>query len=325
MGPFGLEEDPSDNNSLMLTLPPAKEWLARLEGASDADNGYVFDLLDAFLTNLNQLQAAGCLEGSLDALRDSILQSIPTRPGQSLLNAYGYRADRGSLSLKPSLRLKVERAYFRGPESVESESPAKNFKGLSRVYFNVKTDADGKISFQPSAPIKFLPASLAHTDQEGKRDLALGALPPQSSYRLFFYSYQVPTQRKRSATVIGGTSAGQLDAIEAKLRANPEENCAYAVAGTSNSCYEFLGFVTAGAQVGVSLNGKSVFLDWDAKVWNALPDSPSIATLQSLHIQRRFKDGYADVLFDPSHDDILSLVLVGGDRLTWSPPQPTAP
>jgi hypothetical protein len=57
------------------------------------------------------------------------------------------------------------------------------------------------------------------------------------------------------------------------------------------------------------------FLEWGAKVRNVLPDSTS---LQSLRIQRKFNDGYADLIFDPKRDDILSLVLVGGDRLTTS-------
>jgi hypothetical protein len=314
-GPFRLEPDLAEKNTLMITLPPREEWLARLEGQSDADDRTVFDLLDTFLTKLDQLRSSGCLEESVDALRGSILQSIPTKPEQGLLNAYDYRGGRSSIDLKPDIRLKIERAYFEGEESIEVQSAAKNFKGLSWFYFDVKSDAAGRISFERIGAIKFSPASLAHTDEEGKRDLALGSLGPQSCYHLFFYSYLVPTHRKRSATIIGGASEGQLDAVETKLRANPEQGCEEAAAGSAISCFEFQGLVTVSAEISVSVNGKLDFLEWGAKVRNVLPDSTS---LQSLRIQRKFNDGYADLIFDPKRDDILSLVLVGGDRLTTS-------
>ena len=98
-GPFRLEPDLAEKNTLMITLPPREEWLARLEGQSDADDRTVFDLLDTFLTKLDQLRSSGCLEESVDALRGSILQSIPTKPEQGLLNAYDYRGGRSSIDL----------------------------------------------------------------------------------------------------------------------------------------------------------------------------------------------------------------------------------
>jgi hypothetical protein len=312
-GPFRLEPDPSEKNTLMITLPSREQWLVRLDGQSDAEDHNVFDLLDTFLTKLDQLRSSGCLEESVDALRSSILESLPTKPEQGLLNAYNYRGGRSSIDLKPDIRLKIERAYFAGEESIEAQSAAKNFKGLSRSYFDVKSDGAGRISFARIGAIKFSPASLAHTDEQGKRDLAVGSLGPQSCYHLFFYSYLVPAHRKRSATIIGGASESQLEAVETKLRANPEQDCEEAAAGSTISCFEFQGFVTVSAEVSVSVNGKMDFLEWGADVRNVLPDSSS---LQSLRMQRKFNGGYADLIFDPKRDDILSLVLVGGDRLT---------
>jgi hypothetical protein len=318
--PFHLTRDPEQKNTFMITLPAREEWLALLEGASNADNRSLFDELDDFLASIDRLQASGCVRGGVDTLRSSILQSLPTRPNQSLLNAYGYRGDRNSINLKPSIRVKIERAYFRGSDDIEVQSPVKNFQGLSWSYFEVKSGPDGKISFQRFGNLKFSPPSLAHTDAQGKHDLALGSLPPQSSYRLFFYSYLVPTSRKRSATIIDGAAAAQLDAVEAKLRANPAESCENVAASLMISCFEFQGFVTATAEVGLSANGKLIFLDWGAKVENVLPPSPPASVMRSLRIQRRFKDGYSDILFDASNEDVLSLVLVGGDRLTWTSP-----
>jgi hypothetical protein len=321
-GPFHLKRD--SEGALTLTLPNREEWLARLEGASGDDSRSLFDQLDDFLAGLDRLQSDGCVHESADALRDSILQSLPTAPNQSLLNAYGYRGGRSSITLKPSIRIKIERAYFQGSDDMDVKSAAKNFQGLSWSYFDVKRDAAGNISFQQIGNLKFSPTSLSHTDAPGKRDLALGSLPPQPSYRLFFYSYLVPTRRKRSATIIGGASEGQLDLIEAKLRSDPEQSCEEVAAPVAISCFEFQGFVTATAEIGVNENGKFVFLDWGAKVRDVLPKSAPDKTIKSLRIQRRFKDGISDILFDSSKEDVLSLVLVGGDRLTWSTTASTA-
>jgi hypothetical protein len=327
-GPFQLQKNPAGNHSLLLTLPPREDWLYRLEGQADSDNVNLFDSLDAFLADLGKLQTSGCIQGSVGDLRDSILQSLPTAPNQSLLNVYGYRFGRSSINLKPSLRLKVERAYFQGEENIEDpQSPVKNFKGLSWSYFDLKEDSSAKLSFQRAGPIQFSPASLAHTDAEGKLDLALSSLPPHTYYRLFFHSLTVPTNRKRSATIMGGESAAQLDAVEAKLRAKPAESCEEAAANPDISCFEFRGFVTASVEVRVTLNGKTYFLEWGTNVRQVLANATDMSkVLKTLRIQRTYKDGYSDVLFDSAKEDILSLVLVGGDRLTWSGPAPaTAP
>jgi hypothetical protein len=72
--------------------------------------------------------------------------------------------------------------------------------------------------------------------------------------------------------------------------------------------------VTVTSQIRVELNGKSKLIDWGTRIKDLLPKD----SLGSLKIQRKFMNSYRDVRFNPADLSILSLALVGGDRLSWS-------
>jgi len=68
----------------------------------------------------------------------------------------------------------------------------------------------------------------------------------------------------------------------------------------------------------VELNGETKFLDWGARVKDVLPKNSGVKALRSLRMQRLYLDTYHEVRFDLKDLNVLSLWLVGGDRLTWS-------
>ena len=79
-------------------------------------------------------------------------------------------------------------------------------------------------------------------------------------------------------------------------------------------CHEFNGAVTVSSEIRVELNGIPKFIATGTTVKEVV----SGGSLESLKIQRRFMNSYYDVYFDPRDSHILSLALVGGDRLRWS-------
>src|SRR5580698_3323000 len=160
-GMFRLEQDAAAKK-LHVVLPPPKNWLF---GSANSSASNETDIID---------QLYSCFAASNAPARDSILQNVPTRPSDSLFNAYGYRIERSGVNLKPNLRLKVERAYFTG-----SERSDKNYLGLSDALFDVTPDSDGSLRFQQSQPIRYSPTSLAQIDHEGSRDLAILGLKPR--------------------------------------------------------------------------------------------------------------------------------------------------
>jgi hypothetical protein len=287
-----------------------------LEGRTEPESTTAVESLDAILADVDRLRLEGCFDESTIPVRDFILQSVPMRPNESFYNAYGYRAGRSGLDLKPGIRLKIERAFFQPPGAGEEEHQAKNFLGLSTASFDVELTSDKRVRFQQVESIQYSPASVAQFDEEGSRDQGLSSLPPERSYRLYFYTYFVPEKHKRSAVIIGGDSASQLDELDHRLRSMPEKGCENA-ATKEVTCIEFKGFVSLSSQVEVELNGKTKFLDWGAKVKDVLPKNSQADALHALRIQRRYLTTYYEVRFDPKDLNILSLWLVGGDRLTW--------
>jgi hypothetical protein len=175
--PFRLEPNTQTQNP-RVTLPPPKNWLFGFTNSSAANENSTIESLYAFLTDVDRAEAANCFLATQAHARDFILQSIPTRPSDSLFNAYGYRIERSGVNLKPDLRLKVERAYFRHGEGGDS---VKNYLGISDVLFDVTTDADGMLHFQQVHAIQYSPESLAQTDQEGSRDQAILNLQPANT------------------------------------------------------------------------------------------------------------------------------------------------
>jgi hypothetical protein len=305
-GAFRLERD-SQSANLRAVLPPPKTWLFGFSNSSGADENNTLESLYAFLGDIDRAQAAGCFASTNDQARDHVLQNVPTRPSDSLFNSYGYRIERSGVNLKPNLRLKVERAYFSS-----SEKSDKNYLGLSDVLFDVAPNSDGSLQFQQAQGLHYAPDSLAQTDHEGSRDLAILNLKPQKHYRVLFYTHQVPTDQNFCAAIIGDDDSTRLDAFEQAMRADAGATCAASI-HDDVQCMEFRGFVTVGVQIQIELNGKVHYVDWSTAVRTVVPPK----SLKSLRIQRRFGDTYYDVTFNPSDKSILDLTLVGADRLTW--------
>jgi hypothetical protein len=312
--PFRLERSSDSQAAVQIVLPTPERWFNGLDRGWQGDAGDIMESFYSFLADLERTQMLGCFPSSSSAIRDYVLQSIPMRPSESLFNAYGYRRERGGLDLKAGLRVKIERAYFGPAGPGEEQHTVKNYLGVSTSNFDVEAGSGEKIRFQQVGPIQYSLESLEKDGQEGSRDLGLGKLPEQAHYRLLFYTYLVPKEQDISATIIGASNATQLDELERELRAYPAEGCARAAGAKGEECFGFQGFVTVSAQIKVELNGKVQFVDWGTNLKSVLPKN----ALKSLRIQRQFMGFYYDVRFNPANSNVLSLSLVGGDRLTWS-------
>jgi hypothetical protein len=260
-GPFRLERSKNDPSSINISLPAPDRWLNDLEGRTEPDSHAEVEALDAFLLDLDRLEQTGCFTDTSLSIRDAVLQSMPMRPQDSYYNAYGYRLGRG-VDLKPGIRLKVERAYFRPAMAEEEDRSPQTFLGLSTLFFDAQLSGERDTWLRQLGDIVYSPASLGSTITEGSRDLGLASLPPEPRYRLYFYTDLVAEKHTRSAAVIGAASVGQLDELDQKLRANRNEDCRTAETPGAATCFAFEGFVTVSSQISVELNGKTTFIEW---------------------------------------------------------------
>ena len=316
-GPFRVELARKHADSVQITLPSTERWLGDVNGLVGPD-GDAVEALYVVLAKLDQLQQDGCFGGAGSSIRDFIVQSLPMKPPESLFSYYGYRPDRSSLDLKPGIRLKVERAYFRAAKTTEEAHATQNFVGLSTANFDVESGNDGKIHFRQIGDVRFTPASLKGQVQDAVHESELTGIPPESRFRLVFYTLLVSKEQKLSAAVVGASSASQLDEFDHELRLRPVGGCKNFAAAKEVACVEFSGLVTVTCQIRVELNGKSKLIDWGTRVKDLLAKD----SLGSLTIQRKFMNSYRDVRFNPGDLSVLSLALVGEDRLTWSKTAP---
>jgi hypothetical protein len=317
-GPFRIEPGKDAAASIEISLPSPDRWLSDLEGKDEPDSNVEMEALDAFLVDVDRLQQDGCFAGAGVSVRDFVLQNVPMRPQEGYYNAYGYRLGRRGMDLKRGVRVRIERAYFRPADAGEDPYGAKYFLGLSSVYFDAESDNDNNTLFRQVGNIQYSTGSLNQVSaKEVQGDLALGSLPPEHRYRLFFYSYFVADKRRRSAAIIGSGDVGQPEALDQEFQANPEKSCNDIDGSTGAICLAFDGFVTLSTQIRLELNGNTTFAEWGVRVKDVLPKT--LGSRKSIRVQRRFAaDRYYDVRFDPKESTILSLVLVGGDRVTWS-------
>jgi hypothetical protein len=311
-GPFRVEQTKNDPNSIQITLPAPEKWLEATRGQAEADGIDAVQALYALLADLDQLQQKGCFEESA-SIREFILQSLPMKPAESLFYSYGYRAGRSSVELKPGMRLKIERAYFRGAEAADEEHTTENSIGVGAVTYNVEPGSNAKIHFRQIGNVRYSPRSLSQTIQNGNSGLSLSGLPQESHYRLLLYTVLVAKEHKLSAAILGADRDSQLDGLDEELRKHPDAACKYTATTPGVACMEFDRFVALTPQIEVELNGKTKFLDWGTRIRDVLPEN----TLKALRIQRRFMNSYSDVNFDPGDANLLALPLVSGDRLTW--------
>lgn len=316
-GPFRVDASGSHPEFVEIALPSANRWIEDIHSVYDPD-GDAVKALYSVLHQLDQPQPAGCFAGDDSMIRDFILQSLPMEPNDSLFSYYGYRSSRSGLDLKPGMRLKVERAYLKTAASDGQRQSSENQEGVSFVYFLVESGSDGKIRFRRESDARFNPASLRKKFQSTAREAGLAVLQPELQYRLVFYGLHVPTEQKLSASIIGGSTASKLDEFERELRLRPAEGCQHFAAEQSIACIDFTGWVTVTPQFTVELNGKPKLVDCGTPVRDVVPTG----SMSSLRIQRKFMDAYRDIRFKPGDANVLALVLVGGDRVTWSSSAP---
>lgn len=311
--PFRVELVRTHRDVIDIALPSPERWIADIHAVFDPDGDAVKSLY-AVLRQLDQPREDGCFAGGSSAIREFLLQSLPMEPNESLFSYYGYRSSRSGLDLKPGMRLKVERAYLKTAQTGAQPPASEDQEGVSFVYFVVESGSDGKISLRRAGDVRFNPASLRKQFRSTALESELSALQPELQYRLVFYGLHVPTEQKLSASIIGGSTPSKLDEFERELRLRPTEGCKHFAGTQSTACVDFTGWVTVTPQFIVELNGKRKLVDCGTPVKDVLPEG----ALSSLKIQRRFMDSYRDVRFKPGDVNILSLTLVGGDRLTWS-------
>jgi hypothetical protein len=315
MGAFKIEPQ-SGSSSIQIELPTPDQWMTDLEGRSEVGSRSDFESLYRFLGEIDELQTRECFTSeTVETLRDFIMQILPSRPNEAPFMSYSHF---GGLDLHPGMRLKIERAYFRHVGEAKGESDdLRDFQGVSTNYFDLESADADRVRVRKVGNTQYSSAAVAEVAKEDLQDLQLRSISEPLKFRLLFYNYLVPQQKRISAAIIGAPTIDRLNDLEEKVQSDSESPCKQIGVNIGSLCMRFEGFVTVIPQFRIIVNGSERFVDWGIKLKNVLPDRSQTKKLRSLRIRRKFMNRYYDLNFDRRDSNILSLWLLDGDDLTW--------
>ena len=311
------------SRDVTLRMPSVDDWANTLENWRYETGDVIQQDLEQLLRSVQDLELKGCLAaGTGVAIRNLVRESIPMRPDQGLFNSYGYRPGKSGIDLKPGTQLRIDRTYLRDTAGVMSLA---NYLGVGVVYYQVAEDRDRWIQLHLTSHTYSSP-EVERERRQGAPDLevaeAVGRMP---LYRLFFYNLYVPARIRRVALIVGAADTGTLDRIADRLLENPSSDCPSLRQAGEISCVELAGPITATLEVNVVVNGESTYLPWGSSVKTVLVNYRGenlTKALRTLRIQRQFQGRTVDVQFTPGDQAMMDFTLVGGDRISWSLPQP---
>lgn len=186
--------------------------------------------------------------------------------------------------------------------TLTARAPA-NQIGYETALYEVEPKAGGVgFSIAPLYADRHLPDKVERVAQPATNYLQF---PPGASfYRLFFKSGQTDY----TALVIAGSTRAELEKNVASCDAN------------DRMCVAIPRRVAINQVVPVTVNGAEVMVRWGANVAEAIRNSGEMrpdALLARLHVSRPYRGQPRPVEFDRTSPAILSLVLTGGEVISW--------
>lgn len=269
---------------------------------------------DQFVDDLYSLEVAGCLSPtSYETTVNQIGESIPAPLFDSFFFKYSLD-DRGFVTLRPGMRLVIDRAFFSAAHG-DKESNA-DFLGEGTWYYDIVGKLRGitlrrrRVGFT-----RGVPSTVRKTDVT-----AFGAFQHKRALRLFLLTLLVPPDEKRNALLLGSDDPSEMVQASHKIERDPSVQCNQLVS-ENVACTEFDGPVSVSVEVNVSVNQRRAYFPIGATLQDALSSVPPdklAHVLRTLRIKRLFRDKYFSVEFNSNDRHVFQLVLFAGDKVSWA-------
>jgi len=293
---FSLSPTSSTPGAWEVKSPSLHGWQVRISQIDVTEEWRIF------VDELSLLQKRQCFGPGLDvfAIQRAIVRAIPFPADQALLFAYSF-GNTGFVDLEPGLRIKVERSTANGnrSNSVQFDVVAATAVGvnLKSTRWNLLRSLD-------------IDADLSQAAQVFKTTPFL---------RLFLQQGTTESQQSRDPMLLGATSVQEL--TNATQRISKAGTSACAAPSDAVKCVVF-------ANGGISLlasiivNNRAHFYAPGTtlgQILDALPDKEQGEALATVAVERPLGHGlYAPIAFPHSLESVQLLILLSGDRVSWS-------
>jgi hypothetical protein len=293
-----------EHNSWIVETPAASAW-ERSGGSVDMKDEW-----QNFEAALDRLQQRRCFS-SLDeylSVQQRIAQSLSAPAEDSLFYRYAYGPG-GYVDLAPGMQLRIERDFF---------GSSADYRGTWVTYYDVTANAENqtKLKFLRIDKKSLPPAPGSPTPEATLTERFTAA----SRLRLFLQDLVITGNAKTPAILIGGSNAGDLNAVTQSIENDPKVTCAD-LKRPQVTCAFFDGTVTVSPMIQVVLNGAPTYVPIGSKLWFVIPHvskTQEAALIRTLRLARSYQGRATEVQFARDEDAISQLLLFGGDKISWS-------
>ena len=256
-----------------------------------------------FLSRLAHIASEGCFgkSWSVDAIQERLVESMPI-PADQALRFYYSLGSYGFVTLYPGMQLAVETAEISAKKKLFTHS----------LLFSVQARSPVGVSLSLVPPDKHL----------GKDDIKqatelLNTFAPYPFIRLFLEQGAIAAKKTQPAILLGAKTQDLLDTLAATIESQEERVCEQR--GQEAACLIFpengvslLSSVTVNGHSALYAPGTNL-----AQILDAVPTPKRERAMQTVTVQRRFREGFVAVQFPRQQQAFSSLVLLNQDRINW--------
>jgi hypothetical protein len=300
----------------------ASYWIAQTPSLSEwqqtAGTVDMKDQWQSFERSLNQLRQKMCF-ASLDEylfVKQRIAAGVSVPADDTLFYRYGFGPG-GYVDLAPGMRLRIYREYSRPHPNGQPSSAS--FQGTTITDYEVlgNVESGTKLSFLRTEKRVIGPTTFAANAFDDELAAYFAA---SIDLRLFLEDLTVSGDVKSPAILIGASTNEDMNDGTREIENNPEISCE-ALSHRHVTCRRFDGTVTVSPMLQILVNGSITYVPIGSKLWFVLPHTPGLqetALIRTLRVQRLFHNKAVDVRFTRDAEGVSQVLLVGGDKVSWS-------
>lgn len=263
--------------------------------------------INALRGDLFALEANGCLHGGeSQALAAQAAEKLPFPPFISYLLRFGVFDLNLFLDLTPDFRLRVVYPLYQP----DSQSHAQEIRGVTTVYYKITSNR-----YDSRVRISETPDETSPRNGESAKNIP-SPFPSSFGYSRFFLRKN--TSAKGSVTVaivLTSPDRRRLEDATKELDSGAEPSC-QSITPSNASCVMFPPLTGVNAEIRVKVNGMNAFPELGAQVDQLIheigEDHP-----HSVQVKRLFDKRLAPIKVDSGEKDILGLILMPGDVITY--------
>ena len=269
--------------------------------------------LAKFRSDLTERQSNGCLSPmESEGIRRAIVENLPLPPVIAYFLQLGSYDVTGYIDLTPDFRMQVTSPIY--PPGTEASVAA--LLGYETAnYTFVREGIEGRMRLRLASASEVPIGGEEFAEQTLHNELPFSKSP--GYFRLLFMAEEGASNHITRAILLSASDQNKLPQAVPHRGVSPDEFCA-AVSVTKVNCTVFPKNFGVSPELRIRVNQKDAFLRVGGTVQEVLNLwTPDASPPGSLRILRPFHARLIPIKFDGASGDILKLVLLPGDQITF--------